>query len=183
MTTVETPATPTDAGAPDATSVPDAGPSPADLQAALAEAQARADAFREDSLRARAELDNLHKRTARDVENAHRYGAEKLVQELLPVKDSLELGLAAAAAPGTAQIREGLELTLRMLATALERVGVAEVDPAGQRFNPEQHQAIGTDTTAPVEPGTVVTVVQKGYLLRDRLLRPALVRVAAAPAA
>lgn len=155
------------------------------LQAALAETEARVAQHRDEALRARAELDNVRKRAARDVESAHKYGLEKLVGEFLPVKDSLELGLSAAtSAAEVAPVREGIDLTLKMFAAALERLGVTEVDPKGQKFNPDLHQAIGADTTTDLEPNTVVMVVQKGYVLRDRLLRPALVRVAAkAPAA
>lgn len=152
------------------------------LQARLAEAEAEIARLREDALRARAELDNVRKRTEREVENAYRYGAEKLALEFLPVKDSMELGLASAAtAEDVASVREGIELTLKALATALERLGISEVDPQGARFDPQYHQAIATEERADTEPGTVIDVVQKGYLLHDRLLRPALVRVAARP--
>jgi molecular chaperone GrpE len=155
-----------------------------DLNARLASAEARAIEYQNEALRARADIENLRKRTAREVENAHKYGLERLVNELLPVKESLDLGLAAAAtATDVAPVREGLELTVKMFQAALERLGVAEIDPAGRKFNPEQHQAIGTEVSGELEPGTVFAVVQKGYLLRDRLLRPALVRVTVAPAA
>ncbi len=180
MTENENPVQQADPGEPDGSAAP--APSVEALQEALAEAEARAERFREEALRARAEMENFRKRVQRDVENAHKYGIEKLVNEMLPVKDSLELGLAAAAgAEGADSVREGIELTLKMLADALERLGVAEVDPGGQKFDPQYHQAINTETAAGAEPGTVVTVIQKGYLLQDRLLRPALVTVAARP--
>jgi molecular chaperone GrpE len=143
----------------------------------LETARVEAEQAREQALRARAEADNLRKRAERDLENAHRFALERFVAELLPVKDSMELGLAAQTA-GAEQLREGMEMTLRMLATASEKFGVREVDPAGARFDPELHQAMSTRAAEDVEPGTVVQVVQKGYLLNDRLVRPALVIVA-----
>ena len=102
------------------------------------------------------------------------------MQELLPVKDSMEMGLAAAVEEGAdvAKLREGTELTLKMLIAATEKFGVSEVDPAGEVFDPDRHQAISTVDGGGQPSGTVVTVVQKGYLLNDRLVRPAMVIVA-----
>jgi molecular chaperone GrpE len=148
-----------------------------DVERELEAARVEADQAREQALRARAEAENLRKRAERDLENAHRFALERFVAELLPVKDSMELGLAVQTA-GAEQLREGMEMTLRMLATASEKFGVREVDPAGARFDPELHQAMSTRPAEDVEPGTVVQVVQKGYLLNDRLVRPALVIVA-----
>ena len=158
------------------------GPSVAELTERLAEAQQKAETHLNDLLRARAELDNVRKRAARDVESAHKYALERFVSELLPVKDSLELGLAAAEqAVDIASLREGVELTLKMFAAALDKCCVQAVEPVGEKFNPELHQAMTMEESREAEPGTVLTVVQKGYLLNDRLVRPALVIVAKAP--
>jgi len=147
------------------------------LQQALEASRAEVREAREQALRVRAEAENLRKRTERDLENAHKYALERFVAELLPVKDSMELGLSAESA-GAEQLREGTEMTLRMLANAVEKFGVQEVDPTGERFDPERHQAMSTRAVQGVEPGQVVQVVQKGYLLNERLVRPALVIVA-----
>jgi len=151
-----------------------------DLESEIAEARNEAASHLDDFLRARAELDNLRKRSARDIENAHKHGLERFMTELLPVKDSVELGLSAAdgAEADADKLREGLELTLRLLNTASEKFGLEEVNPEGQSFDPEYHQAMSVQEVAGVEPGTVVTVVQKGYRLHARLLRPAMVIVA-----
>jgi molecular chaperone GrpE len=151
-----------------------------DLETELQEARREAASHLDDFLRARAELDNLRKRSARDIENAHKVGLERFMTELLPVKDSVELGLNAAdgAEADANKLREGLELTLKLFDAASEKFGLQEVNPEGQSFDPEYHQAMSVQEVAGVEPGTVVTVVQKGYVLRDRLLRPAMVIVA-----
>jgi molecular chaperone GrpE len=151
-----------------------------DLETELEEARNEAASHLDDFLRARAELDNLRKRSARDIENAHKYGLERLMTELLPVKDSVEQGLNAAdgGEADADKLREGLELTLKLFDAASEKFGLQEVNPEGQSFDPEYHQAMSMQEVAGVEPGTVVTVVQKGYLLHDRLLRPAMVIVA-----
>ncbi len=151
-----------------------------DLEMELQEARDEAASHLGDFLRARAELDNLRKRSARDVENAHKHGLERFMTELLPVKDSVELGLNAAddAEANAEKLREGLELTLKLFNAASEKFGLQEVNPEGQSFDPEFHQARSMQEVAGIEPGTVVTVVQKGYLLHDRLLRPAMVIVA-----
>lgn len=156
---------------------------PEALQAALDAANARADEYRNDALRARAELDNVQKRTAREIANAHKYGLERFLTDLLPVKDSLDLGYAAATGSSDiATLREGMELTLKMLDAALEKHGVQVLDPVGEPFNPELHQAMSVQESTEVAPGTVVTVVQKGYVLNGRVLRPAMVIVAKRPA-
>ena len=151
-----------------------------DLEMELQEARDEAAAHLEDLLRARAELENLRKRSARDVENAHKFGLERFMNELLPVKDSVELGLNAAADAevDAEKLREGLELTLKLFNSATGKFGLEEVNPEGQSFDPEYHQAMSIQEVAGKEPGTVITVVQKGYLLNDRLLRPAMVIVA-----
>jgi len=161
---------------------PDAGtPRTDDLAARLELAEASAEEQRNAYLRAAAELENVRKRAAREVANARQYGAEGLAGSLLPVLDSLELGLASADKADAATLIEGQRATLRLLVKALEGAGITEVDPAGQPFDPEQHEAMATQPSADQEPDTVVAVVQKGYLLNGRLLRPARVIVARAP--
>ena len=149
----------------------------------LQDAQTKADQYWNQLLLTRAELDNTRRRTERDVESAHKFALEKFVRELLPVKDSLELGLAAALGEGTEleKLREGMALTLKMLASAMEKFGVSEVDPKGEKFNPERHQAMAMQQSDTAEPNTVLTVYQKGYLLNDRLIRPAMVVVSSSP--
>ena len=133
--------------------------------------------LRADSLRERADLENQRKRVARDVEQARRFANERLLGELLPVFDSLDAGLAAAA-DQSGPLKDGMELTQRQLLKVAADNGLAVVDPAGQPFNPEHHQAISQADAAGAEPGSVLQVFQKGYVLNDRLLRPALVVVA-----
>jgi molecular chaperone GrpE len=133
-------------------------------------------------LRTRAELENLRKRTQRDVENAHKYGLEKIASELLAVRDSMELGLdTAREGVDLAGLKEGLSLTLKMLVQLMEKFGITEINPEHERFDPGLHQAITTQESDRLEPNTVISVLQKGYRLQDRLLRPALVTVAKAP--
>ncbi len=149
------------------------------LTAELEEARARADQYQQDMLRARADLDNARKRAQREIENAHKYAVEKLLGDLLPIKDSMELGLSAAeSSDDVASLREGMELTLKMLEDLLEKHGVTEVNPVGEKFSHELHQAMTMQESAEAEPGTVLNVMQKGYLLNDRLVRPAMVIVA-----
>ena len=152
------------------------------LEAEIEEVRREAGEQRDQALRTRADMDNLRKRAERDLENAHKYALERFAMELLPVRDSLELGLAAATGeePDVARLREGTELTLKMLTTALEKFGIVEVAPQDQKFNPDLHQAMATQPSSDLEPGHVMTVYQKGYTLNERLLRPALVIVSAA---
>jgi molecular chaperone GrpE len=166
--------------APGAAAEPPGAAGGEDLAPLLEDARSRADQNWDALLRVRAELDNLRKRAEREVENAHRFGLERFVSELLPVKDSLELGHAAATGESVdpEKLREGLELTLKMLSGVLAKFGVEEVDPAGERFDPERHQAMSVQDGSGQEPGTVVMVVQKGYVLNQRLVRPAMVIVA-----
>lgn len=139
-------------------------------------------ALKDEILRTRAAAENLRKRTERDVEAAHKYAVERFANELLPVKDSMEMGLAAAlAATDVEGIKQGMDLTLKMLHDFLERMQIRKIEPVGQRFNPDFHQAMTMREEHGVEPGTVVQVLQSGYLLNERLLRPALVIVAKAP--
>jgi molecular chaperone GrpE len=130
-------------------------------------------------LRAQAELENLRKRAARDIESAHKYALERFVGDLLPVVDSLELGLGAAASAGDIEgLRQGMDLTLKMFLDSLARFGVTPIDPAGEKFNPERHQAVSVQEVEGKEAGTVHTVARKGYELNGRLVRPAMVVVA-----
>jgi len=145
----------------------------------LAEAQAKAEEHWERYLRAAAEVENVRKRAARDVENAHRYALEQFGRELLGVRDSLEMGLAAGDAATVDSLLEGKAATLKLLETTMQRFGIEQVDPLGQPFDPDYHEAISMQPSEDVEPGSVMTVVQKGYTLNGRLLRPAMVIVAA----
>jgi molecular chaperone GrpE len=149
----------------------------------LEEAEGKVQDYWDQLLRARADLENERRRCRRDVENAHKFALERFVQALLPVKDSLELGLTAASeSADVAKLQEGMDLTLKMLQTTLEKFGVGEINPLGERFNPEQHESMSSQESASVEPNTVVAVYQKGYALNDRLLRPALVVISKTPA-
>jgi molecular chaperone GrpE len=156
-----------------------------ELTGLLVDARDKADEHWNQCLRLQADIENLRKRSERDLANAHKYALERFAQELLPVRDSLEMGIAAFAAENTEpeKLSEGVELTLQVLSNALEKFGITEVDPQGERFNPDYHQAMSIQEHADVEPNTVVTVVQKGYLLHDRLIRPAMVIVSRVPAA
>jgi molecular chaperone GrpE len=131
------------------------------------------------ALRASAELENMRKRTSRDIENAHKYALEKFVTELLPIIDSMELGITATdSADDIAGLREGMDLTLKMFSDTLEKFGIRIVDPQGEKFNPELHEAVSMQEYEDAEPGTVISVIQKGYELNGRLMRPAMVMVA-----
>jgi molecular chaperone GrpE len=145
---------------------------------ALEALRREADEHRDRSLRVAAELDNLRKRTAREVELARKFGAERLAQAILPVRDSLEAGLAAAEKAGQGVMLEGLRATVRLLGEAFEGAGIREIDPKGQPFDPNKHEALSLLPAANVAPNTVLEVVQKGYELNDRLLRAAKVIVA-----
>lgn len=160
-----------------------AGTEQADLHALLEDARGKADEHWDQCLRLQADMDNLRKRAERDVANAHKFALERFATELLPVRDSLELGLAAFAADGAdpEKLREGVELTLQMLTNAMGKFEIREVNPRDEQFNPDFHQAMSLQERDDVEPNTVVTVVQKGYLLNERLLRPAMVIVSKAP--
>ncbi len=151
-------------------------------EAAMAELKAKADDNWDRYLRAAAETENVRKRASRDVERARKYALEGFGSEMLAVKDSLELGLDAVESADAAGIAEGSKATLKLLTTALERFGITEIDPVGEPFDPERHEAINMQPTADAEPGSVLSVVQKGYSLNGRLLRPAMVVVASPPA-
>jgi len=148
----------------------------------LAEANQKAEKYWDSLLRKQAELDNLQKRTARDLENAHKYALERFVTELLAVKDSMELGLEAASKPETDlnAVSQGISLTVKMLGDILKKFEVEEIEPQQEKFNPRWHEAMAMQPVPNVEEGTVIYVHQKGYQLHDRLLRPARVIVAKA---
>jgi molecular chaperone GrpE len=149
------------------------------LEAKLARAEAKAAENWDHFVRTKAEMDNLRRRNAKDVENAHKYGTEKLVNQLLPVVDGMELGLAVDGASAES-LREGMELTMKMMQKMMENLGIEEINPINEKFNPEKHQAMSLQPSADVEPNTVIAVMQKGYTLNDRLLRPAMVMVSKA---
>ena len=149
---------------------------------ALAEAQAKADEHWDKYLRAAAEVENVRKRAARDVENAHKFALERFAGDLLAVCDSLEMALATEGEASVASLQEGSEATLKLLLTTLQRFGVEEVNPEGEPFDPALHEAMTMQPSPDAEPGSVLTVFQKGYSLNGRLLRPARVVVAAEPA-
>ncbi|MDJ0794776.1 MAG: nucleotide exchange factor GrpE [Woeseiaceae bacterium] len=150
-----------------------------DPEAALAAAQKKATDSWDRYLRAAAELENVRKRAERDVEKAHKFALERFGKELLAVRDTLEMGLAAAEGATVESILEGKNATLKLLASTMQQFGIEQVDPLGEPFDPELHEAISVQPSEDVEPGSVVNVVQKGYTLNGRLLRPAMVIVAA----
>lgn len=154
----------------------------AELAKQLAEANRKAEEHFDRAARMQAEFDNLRRRTEKDLQNAHRFALEKFAKELLSVIDSLELGLSAAVSdsPDVLKLREGMDLTLKQLCGVLEKFNVVAVDPLGEKFNPELHQAMAMQPVENVEPNSVVRVFQKGYTLNDRLLRPATVIIAQA---
>src|SRR5699024_635396 len=154
------------------------------LREALQQAEEEAEQNRDQALRAAAEADNVRKRAQRDVDAARKFALEKFVIELLGVRDSLDMGLKASEEQGADadKLAEGMELTGRMLATAMEKFGVEQVNPEGETFDPEQHEAVSMQETDAQGPNTVVSVMQKGYTLNGRVLRAAMVVVAKAPA-
>ena len=153
-----------------------AAPAAEAADAALAEAQAKVAELQESFLRAKAETENVRRRAQDDVSKAHKFAIESFAEHLLPVLDSLEAAVSDTSGD-IAKVREGVELTLRQLTSALEKGRVVAINPVGERFDPHQHQAISM-VPAEQEPNTVVTVLQKGYMIADRVLRPALVTVA-----
>jgi molecular chaperone GrpE len=146
-------------------------------EAALAEAQAKIAELQESFLRAKAETENVRRRAQEDVAKAHKFAIESFAEHLLPVIDSLEAAVAHST-DDLQKVREGVELTLRQLTGALEKGRVVALNPVGEKFDPHRHQAISM-VPADQEPNTVVAVLQKGFVIADRVLRPALVTVAA----
>ncbi len=153
-----------------------------DLVARLQALEEQLAEARDQSLRAVAELQNVRRRAEQDVEKAHKFALEKFAADLLVVVDSLERGLELSdpADEALRPMREGMELTLKALLDTLRRYQVEQLDPHGEPFNPEHHQAMALEPSASVEPNSVLKVFQKGYLLNGRLLRPAMVVVSRA---
>ncbi|MEN8213344.1 MAG: nucleotide exchange factor GrpE [Pseudomonadota bacterium] len=146
------------------------------LQLQLDEARATID---ESALRARADMENFQRRHKKELEKAHKFALDNFSSELLPVWDSLELGIQAALdhTADVDKLREGNELTLKMLRDVMNKFGIEQIDPEGEAFNPEEHQAMSMQPSDEVPPNTVTTVVQRGYKLNGRLIRPAMVMV------
>ncbi len=174
MTMQDTPQTPNDAAADLAAeqATPNAAPS---LEEQLHAAEAKAKEHYDNWLRAKAETENVRRRAQDDISKAHKFAAEKFAESMLPVKDSLEAALATNEQTVDA-LKSGVELTLKQLASAFEKSKVVEINPVGEKFDPHRHQAISM-IPSDQEANTVVTVLQKGYLLSERVLRPALVMV------
>ncbi|MDH5358009.1 MAG: nucleotide exchange factor GrpE [Gammaproteobacteria bacterium] len=145
----------------------------------LEDARNKADEHWNELLRARADMENLRRRQARDLENAHKHALDKFVAELLPIYDSMELGLNAANSEEASleTVRDGLEMTMKMFLTSISKFGLEQVNPEGQAFDPELHQAMAMQEVEGVEANQVLTVAQKGYQFNGRLLRPAMVVV------
>ena len=164
-----------ESSAPGADAPPVAVPGPEEM---LLQAQLRAEEHHDAWLRAKAEADNIRKRAQVDIANAHKYATENFASALLPVKDSLEATLAAENATLEA-LKSGVELTLKQLGSVFEKANLREVNPVGDKFDPHRHQAISM-LPSDKEPNTVINVLQKGYMLHERVIRPALVTVAKA---
>ncbi len=148
----------------------------ADLTIKLATAEAAAITAKDDWLRAKAETDNIRRRAAEDVLKAQKYGVEKIADALLAVKDSMDAALKVET-PSVDSYKQGVELTARQLTSVFEKFSIQELDPVGEKFDPTKHQAIAS-VESDQAPNTVVAVMQKGYTLHERVLRPALVTVA-----
>lgn len=157
----------------------------ADIETRLQQALEKVEECKDQEIRARAEIQNARRRAEKDVENAHKYALEKMAKELLPVVDNLERGLEAVPAEKLEDVafnslKEGVELTLSLFMSALTRFKIEQIDPVGEPFDPQLHQAVTMVEQDSVEPNTVVHVMQKGYTLHGRLLRPAMVVVSRA---
>ena len=150
-----------------------------DPAALLEDARNKADEHWNELLRAKADMENLRRRQARDLENAHKHALDKFVAELLPIYDSMELGLNAANGEEASidAVREGLEMTMKMFLSSISKFGLEQVNPEGETFDPELHQAMAMQEVEGVEANQVLTVAQKGYQFNGRLLRPAMVVV------
>lgn len=156
--------------------------SPEALTARLGEALQQAGALRDQALRAQAEAENTRRRASRDVENAHKFALERFVADLLPVMDSLEKAVeVAAATAGAESIGQGVELSLKLFLSVLEKHGIERIDPVGEPFDPQKHEALAMVPSQHAEPNSVLEVVQRGYLLSGRLVRAAKVVVAKEP--
>ena len=151
------------------------------LTAQLVEAQSKLAEMQDAYLRAKAEADNTRRRAQEDIAKAHKFAIESFAESLLPVKDSLDLAIESAGRADAAALIEGQAATQRLLAKALERVGITEINPVGQPFDADQHEAMAAQPSETAEPNSVLAVVQRGYLLNGRLLRAARVIVSRAP--
>jgi molecular chaperone GrpE len=158
---------------------PGGAPASATPDDPLQKARAEAEEMKDSWLRARAEIENVRRQGQADVVRAHKYAVEKFAEDLLAVKDALEQTVSADASVSIDTLKAGADLTLKSLNAAFAKAQIREIDPAGQKFDPHQHQAMQAVVSAE-PPGTVVTVFQKGYMINDRVLRPALVTVAKA---
>jgi molecular chaperone GrpE len=178
--------TQTESASASSASANNAPPPPRSLEELLAEAETKLQEQKDAWLRALADAENARKRAQADIASAHKYGVERIAEALVPVMDSLQAALAVdttAASADPATLLSGVELTAKQLGTAFEKAGLAEINPApGEKFDPHYHQAMAA-IEADAAPNTVVQVMQKGYRLHDRLIRPALVTVAKARAA
>ncbi len=156
----------------------------AELEAALAKAEATVEGQKDSVIRAKAEVDNIRRRAAQDVDKANKFALEKFASELLPVIDNLERAITFADAENeqVKPILEGVNLTHQSFLASIEKFGMTSVDPQGETFNPEHHQAMSIQENGDVPSNTVIAVMQKGYLLNGRLIRPAMVMVSKAPA-
>jgi molecular chaperone GrpE len=150
------------------------------IEQQLTKAQGTIKDYWDQMMRLRAEIENNRKRAERDVGNAHKYAMKNFVENLLPVIDSMEMGQIAANADNATleSIREGSALTVDMFVQVLEKNGLEQIDPLGEKFDPERHQAISMIDAENAESNSVIEVMQKGFLLNDRLVRPAMVVVA-----
>lgn len=156
--------------------------SPRSLEARLEEAEQKLENYRDQALRAQAEAENTRRRATRDVENAHKYALERFTDDLLPVLDSLEKAVeAASGSEGAESIAQGVELSLKLFLSVLEKHGVQCIDPVGEPFDPQVHEAMTMVPSHHAEPNSVLEVMQRGYLLNGRLVRAAKVVVSRAP--
>ncbi len=171
--------TPADAGTSDPSAADSQGMAGSAQDQALADLKALADENWDKYVRAAAELDNVRKRAQRDVENARKFALERFATDLLAVRDSLELGLTAGDPADATAIGEGIEATLKLLTSTMQQFGIHEIDPQGEPFDPHLHEAVSMQPSFDLEPGSVLAVLQKGYTLNGRLLRPARVVVVA----
>ncbi len=150
------------------------------IELELQQAQEKIKDYWDQIMRLKAEIENNRKRAERELENAHKYALRNFVEALLPIVDSMEMGRTAADAKNASleSIREGVDLTMNMFIQVMEKQGLVQIDPQGEKFDPDQHQAMSMVEDKKAESSTVIKVIQKGYLLNDRLVRPAMVVVA-----
>jgi molecular chaperone GrpE len=149
------------------------------VEAMLEDARNKADEHWNELLRARADLENMRRRHSRDLENAHKHALDKFVNELLPIVDSLELGINASKTDQATldTVREGMDMTMKMLLGNIGKLGLEQISPEGEAFNPEMHQAVSMQPAEGVESNQVISVMQKGYSFNGRVIRPAMVVV------